>query len=134
VKTGIAGAAGFEGLIVSAADQMDGEVMACGHLNGEGASPPKSTTLPWGDPRRPPGSGRQSHRNPVAGEFEAIGQEMFADCRTYAVVDDLKRDAGFWPATSIEEGLARFVHGFGGKRLSGSGSWHNPPPDFQESF
>ena len=33
-----------------------------------------------------------------------------------------------------QEGLARFVHGFGGKRLSGSGSWHNPPPDFQESF
>jgi UDP-glucuronate 4-epimerase len=28
---------------------------------------------------------------------------------TYADVDDLMRDTGFAPSTSIEEGLARFV-------------------------
>lgn len=33
---------------------------------------------------------------------------------TYADVDDLMRDAGFKPATSIEEGIGRFVEWYKG--------------------
>ncbi|AXQ29924.1 NAD-dependent epimerase [Solimonas sp. K1W22B-7] len=47
-------------------------------------------------------TGREAQKN-----FKPMAQgDVY---RTYADVDDLKRDVGFEPSTSIEEGLSRFV-------------------------